>query len=113
MSLGFVAVTDTATQAQAIERFRTQADADPSVYVYVVDAQGAFQGVVTVRRLLTAEPATAVRQVLDADVLCVPPETDREQVASIFARYDLLALPVVASDATRRIARRDHRRRCD
>jgi magnesium transporter len=87
----------------AIARFRAQADADASVYVYVVDAQGGFQGAVTLRRRLAAEPATPVRQLLDADVLRVPPETDREQVASIFARYDLLALPVVASDATRRL----------
>jgi magnesium transporter len=103
MSLGFVAVTDTATQAQTLARFRAQADADASVYVYVVDAQGGFQGAVTLRGLLAAEPTTPVRQLLEADVVSVPPETDREQVASIFARYDLLALPVVASDATRRL----------
>ena len=103
MSLGFVAVTDTATQAQAIERFRTQADADASVYVYVIDAQGGFEGAVTVRRLLATDPATPVRQLLDTDVLSVPPETDQEQVGSIFARYDLLALPVVAPDAGRRL----------
>ncbi len=103
MSLGFVAVTDTATQAQAIEHFRTQADADASVYVYVIDAQGGFEGAVTVRRLLATDPATPVRQLLDTDVLSVPPETDQEQVGSIFARYDLLALPVVAPDASRRL----------
>ena len=103
MSLGFVAVTDTATQAQAIEHFRTQADADASVYVYVIDAQGGFEGAVTVRRLLATDPATPVRQLLDTDVLSVPPETDQEQVGSIFARYDLLALPVVTPDAGRRL----------
>jgi magnesium transporter len=103
MSRGFVAVPETATQAQAIERFRSQADADASVYLYVVDAQGGFQGVVNLRRLLAAESATCVRDLLDAEVLTVPPETDQELVGNIFARYDLEALPVVAPSADRRL----------
>ena len=78
-------------------------DADASVYVYVIDAQGGFEGAVTVRRLLATDPATPVRQLLDTDVLSVPPETDQNQVGSIFARYDLLALPVVSPDASRRL----------
>ncbi len=32
-------------------------------------------------------------------MVTVPPEWDQEQVAQIFARYDLAALPVVAADA--------------
>jgi magnesium transporter len=103
MSLGFVAVPETATQAQAIERFRSQADADASVYLYVVDAQGGFQGAVNLRRLLAATSATPVRALLDAEVLTVPPETDHDLVGKIFARYDLEALPVVAPRAGRRL----------
>ena len=38
MSLGFVAVPNTATQAQAVRQYATQLDADVSPYVYVVDA---------------------------------------------------------------------------
>jgi magnesium transporter len=103
MSLGFVAVPETATPIQAIERFRAQEDADASVYVYVVDAHGGFRGAVTLRQLLVAEPATPLVELREAEMLTVAPETDREQVGSVFARYDLLALPVVASDASRRL----------
>jgi magnesium transporter len=96
-------VPETATPVQAIERFRAHADADASVYVYVVGAQGSFWGAVTLRRLLTADAATPLADLLEAETLTVAPETDREQVGSIFARYDLLALPVVAPNAGQRL----------
>src|SRR5579859_4425788 len=103
MSLGFVAVPDSSTQAEAVARFREQTDADPLFYVYVLDTQGGFVGAVNLRRLLIAAPATPVRTLLEAEVVTVPPEWNQEQVAHIFARYDLAALPVVAADPGRRL----------
>ncbi|MDQ6748454.1 MAG: magnesium transporter, partial [Candidatus Dormibacteraeota bacterium] len=103
MSLGFVAVPEGATQMEALAAFRAQRDADPIFYIYVVDAQGGFVGSVTLRRLLTAAAETPLRTLLEPDALTVPPECDQEQVGNIFARYDLLALPVVATGAGHRL----------
>src|SRR5207244_7511137 len=64
-------------------------------YIYAFDGNGALQGVLDLRQLLGAKPETPVREIMLRDVLCVPPQMDQEQVANIFARYDLLALPVV------------------
>ncbi len=103
MSLGFVAVPATATQAQALQQFGATTDAEQIFYVYVVDDQGGLQGAVNLRRLIAADPTALMRDLLTDEVVSVPPTCDREQAANIFARYDLTALPVVADDPGKRL----------
>lgn len=67
-------------------------------YLYVVDEQQHLVGVVSLRQLVTAEPDTLMRSLMDPDVIRVRTETDQEEVARVIARYDLLAVPVVDSD---------------
>ncbi len=96
MSKGYVDVPLAATQAQALSRFREKTDAEHIFYVYVLDERGGLHGVVDLRTLLRAQPTTPVRDLMTEQVISVPPETDQEHVAEIFARYDLMALAVVA-----------------
>lgn len=44
-----------------------------------------------------------MQALLDENLLSVPPTWDQEQVANIFARYDLTALPVVSDDGAQRL----------
>jgi magnesium transporter len=95
MSLGFVAVPETATTGQALQTFREKTRADPTLNVYVVDSKGTLKGVLDVRQLMSADPALPARDLMVQNLVTVPPQMDREQVARIFARYDLTTLPVV------------------
>lgn len=95
MSTGYVDVLETATQAEALKRFQEKTDAEHIFYVYVVDATGRLKGVVDLRTLLTADSTVVVADLMNPDVIAVPPACDQEQVGHIFARYDLTALPVV------------------
>jgi magnesium transporter len=95
MSLGYVDVPEMATQADALARFREKQDAEQIFFLYIVDAQGGLCGTVDLHTLLSADPTTPVRDVMEEAVITVPPGCDQEQVAHIFARYDLTALPVV------------------
>ena len=52
-------------------------------------------GVVPLRRLLIADPATAVFAIRDENVVSVTTETDQEEVAKVVAKYDLVAIAVV------------------
>ncbi len=101
MSPRFVAVHEEATVAQAIEHVRKAASAEQIFYLYVVDDHDHLVGVVPFRRLITADPATPVRLVREAEVVNVTPETDQEEVARLVAKYNLLAVPVV--DQSRRL----------
>jgi magnesium transporter len=98
MTSGFVAVPETATQTEAIRAFVDEPHAEHQFYIYTLDEQGALSGVLDLRQLLAARPTDLVRDLTIPPVLSVPPTMDQEQVAHLFARYDLLALPVVEPD---------------
>jgi magnesium transporter len=102
MTTDFVALPRDITAQEAIERLR-QSKPDPELayYLYVVDAEGRLDGIVSLRDLVVADPATPLETVMDPHVLHVSGETTKEDVASLIAKYDLLALPVV--DARRRL----------
>ena len=97
MSLGFVQVPDTALQADAIQLFRQMRRAEALFYIFVVNSAGILSGFVDLRTLFSAAPETPVLSLMSTDFISVPVMCDREQVAAIFARYDLTALPVVAA----------------
>jgi magnesium transporter len=63
--------------------------------LFVVDAFGRLQGVVSLRALVLADPTTLVGELMDPDIISVSVGADREEAARLLARYDLLALPVV------------------
>jgi Mg2+ transporter MgtE len=67
-------------------------------YLYVVDGEQHLQGVVSLRQIVTAEPATRIASLMDPDVIKVQIDTDQEEVARIIAKYDLLAVPVVDTE---------------
>lgn len=98
MSPDFVAVKEDMTVEQVLEILREKADAESIFYVYVVDEQGVLKGVLNLRKLLTSPLSALVRDIMTHGVIFVFPEQDQEEVALLFARYDLLALPVVDHD---------------
>lgn len=103
MSLGFIDVREDFTQLQAIQKFHEKPDAEHIFYVYVVDEHGSLKGAVDLLDLLRAEPTTLMREIMTTDVLSVPHSYDQEQVAHIFARYDLTALSVVSDTPDHRL----------
>ena len=102
MTTDVIALPRELTAGDAIERLR-QLKPDPELayYVYVVDAEQRLDGVISLRDLVVADPATPLAQVMDPHVLSVNAETEKQDVAALIAKYDLLALPVV--DARRRL----------
>ena len=64
-------------------------------YLYVVDKQDALIGVLSLRTLLLALPTAFIERIMETDVITVPPDMPKEDVAATIARYDLLAVPVV------------------
>lgn len=82
--------------SEALERLRLQAPNSETIYyVYVLDEDRRLLGVVSLRNLILAPRHILVRDLMDKDPVAVNVKDDREQVASEFARYDLIAMPVV------------------
>ncbi len=98
MSPEFVAVHEEMTVAQVLDHVRKAASAEHAFYLYVVDDHDHLVGVVPLRRLITADPATPIRLIRHEDIVSVTPETDQEEVARMVAKYNLVAVPVVDGD---------------
>jgi magnesium transporter len=64
-------------------------------YLYIVDEEKRLVGVVSLRKLVVAEPSTQLLTLMDEDVIKVQTDTDQEEVARVISRYDLLGVPVV------------------
>ncbi|MGH7322506.1 MAG: magnesium transporter [Candidatus Rokuibacteriota bacterium] len=98
MTPEFVAVHEDMTVGQALEHLRKSAIGEGIFYVYVVDRHDHLLGVVPLRRLITADPATPVHAIRRTDVVSVSAETDQEEVAQLVTKHNLLAVPVVDKD---------------
>ncbi len=96
MQVELVAVPETANVAQTTEAVRANAEEVSTYYfIYVVDDEDRLVGVLNLGALLLAPPDQVIGELIERNVHVVHPEVDQEDVARLFRRYDLVALPVV------------------
>lgn len=98
MTTEFVSVPADWTVARTLDHVRTVERTRETVYaIYVLDpAAGTLQQAVSLRRLIAAEPGALVGSAAGLrEPIGVSPLTDREEVAQLIAKYNLLAVPVV------------------
>lgn len=67
-------------------------------YAYVLDSRQHLLGVVSFRELFSAPGDATVRDVMHTDLVIVPEGMDQEEVSHLFARHDLIAIPVVDAE---------------
>ncbi len=95
MQSEYAAVLEGATVEEAIEIVRTLAEAVTNITnVFVVDHRFHLLGVLPLARLILARAGETVDAVMDRQVVSVTVDTDQEEVAQLFRKYDLLSLPV-------------------
>ena len=100
MSPRFIRVRPEMTADEAIAYVRLQSQAVETVYyLYVLDEEQRLLGVLSLRDLFRSPKDRLVREVMRTDVLSVDDQLDQEAVAQMFARSDLIALPVVDAAA--------------
>ncbi|MEP0773014.1 MAG: magnesium transporter [Acidobacteriota bacterium] len=85
---------------EAITYLRRQARerVETIYYVYVLDERQRLLGAVSLKQLFTASPAAKVRDVMETDLVTAHEEMDQEALGLLFARHDLLAIPVVNAE---------------
>ncbi len=101
MTTDFVTLRDDLTIGEALERLRGLApDAETIYYVYVVDPAGVLVGVLSLRALITEPPGVPISQVMLRRPVSVEADDSLAECASLVAKYNLLALPVLRPDHT-------------
>ena len=68
-------------------------------YVYVLDPEQHLLGAVTFRDLFAASAERTVREIMRTDIVRVEEHAHQEDVAKLFTRHHLIAVPVVDKDA--------------
>ncbi len=96
MTIEYVDLKRSMTVADAFTRIRrTGVDKETIYTCYVTDSKRKLKGVVTVKELLLADESAEIRDIMEDNVISVNTWEDKEVVADLFDKYDLLALPVV------------------
>jgi len=97
MQSEYVQVRANFTVKRCIIELRKQAEEVEKVYsIYVVDENDILLGVLSLKRLLFAKPTSVISDLFqDSNIIYVKTGDDKEEVAQMMQRYDLIAIPVV------------------
>lgn len=100
MTTEFLSVPSTWTVDQALRHIREVGGVKETVYaIYVVDDENRLIHVASLRELVTSDRQQLMSQVgARKTPVVVAPLQDREEVARVISKYDLLAVPVVEHD---------------
>ena len=96
MTTEYVDLKEHMTVAQAFDHIRKIGVDKETIYTcYVMGKDRKLLGIVTVKDLLLSDKEAVLTDIMDTNVLFVDTLEDKEVVVQQFAKYDLLALPVV------------------
>lgn len=96
MTIEYVDLKRSMTVADAFTRIRrTGVDKETIYTCYVTDSKRKLKGYVTVKDLLLADETATIRDIMEDNVISVTTHEDKEVVADVFQKYDLVVLPVV------------------
>ncbi|MBP5617809.1 MAG: magnesium transporter [Clostridia bacterium] len=99
MTVEYVGLRTGMTVADAFANIRrTGIDKETIYNCYVVDDDRKLLGMVTAKSLMLAEQDEIIDDLTEQDIITVRTLEDKEEVARKFAKYDLLAIPVVDSE---------------
>ncbi|HTW81738.1 MAG TPA: CBS domain-containing protein [Terracidiphilus sp.] len=96
MTTDFVYVGTEATVNQAVQALRSF-DGDPETVteVFLLDDKRVLRGAVSLARLVISQPETRLKVLSEPRVLSCPADMKQNELAEIFDKYNLHALPVV------------------
>ncbi len=96
MSTDFLALNAGTTVGDAIATIQLAGgDVDVPFYLYVIDDEERLKGVVSLKQLILVKNTMKLNELMNSDVYKVDVFMDQEEVASVVANYNLLAIPVV------------------
>ena len=101
MTTEYVSLRPHMTVEEAILRIRRQGVDKETIYTcYVLDKDRTLIGLVTVKDLLLApDDEMKIQEIMQTNLIFVNTQTDQEEVARMFSKYNFLALPVVDTES--------------
>ncbi|MBO7536284.1 MAG: magnesium transporter, partial [Bacilli bacterium] len=99
MTSEFVDLKSNMTVSEAVNHLRKVAKDKETIYTcYVTDKTRILEGVVSIRDMLLANSDDLLKDIMEKDIISAHTLDDQEAVAQDFAKYDLIALPVLDNE---------------
>ncbi len=100
MTTEYVRFVGDMTVGDALEHIREVAIDKETIYnCYITDKNLHLLGVITAKQLLISSLDTVISDIMEDNVISVNTHDDKEEVARLFDKYRLIALPVVDNES--------------
>ena len=98
MTTEYVTLKKTMTVKQAMNHIKDIGIHKETIYTCYVTESKKLIGIVTAKSLMTSDDDENITNLMNTNIISVHTHTDQEQVAHLFRKYDLIAMPVLDSD---------------
>ena len=96
MTVELVDLKEEMTVNEAFDRIKKIGLKKETIYhCYVIDTKRKLKGIVDIKDLLVSERTELIKDIMDTNVITATTFTDKEEVAKMFDKYSLVAMPVV------------------
>ena len=98
MTTEYVSLRPNMTAGEAIQRIRCTGVDKETIYTCYITERRKLVGIVSAKDLMTTDDDVPIKDLMETEIISVYTHSDQEQVAQLFTKYDLLALPVIDQD---------------
>lgn len=99
MTTTFLSIPENLTVKQAIDAIKKQDPNDiSSFYIYIVNTEKKLVGFTTFRDLVMSTSNTKIKTIRDEASIMTYTDTDQEEVAQSFRKYDIVEMPVINAE---------------
>nr|WP_296958219.1 magnesium transporter [uncultured Mediterraneibacter sp.] len=98
MTTEYVDLRENMTVAQSMAHIKRTGIHKETIYTCYITERRKLIGIVSAKDLMTTDDDTLIKDLMETEIISVNTHTDQEEVAQLFTKYDLLALPVLDKD---------------
>lgn len=98
MTTEYVDLREEMTVGQAMTHIKKTGIHKETIYTCYITERRKLVGIVSAKDLMTTDDDVPIKDLMETEIISVYTHADQEQVAQLFTKYDLLALPVIDQD---------------
>lgn len=98
MTTEYVDLREEMTVGQAMAHIKKTGIHKETIYTCYITERRKLIGIVSAKDLMTTDDDVPIKDLMETEIISVYTHSDQEQVAQLFTKYDLLALPVIDQD---------------
>ena len=98
MTTEYVDLREELTVGQAMAHIKKTGIHKETIYTCYITERRKLIGIVSAKDLMTTDDDVPIKDLMETEIISVHTHADQEQVAQLFTKYDLLALPVLDKD---------------